>query len=140
MSPRKRAATSVGYQSSLTAFRNADAGSPSAKRRALTKKGQTLHLYTPEDIAAHTPCSIIHNFLPAQEADNLLRELLDEASTFERQTFKLFDNVVHSPHSACFYVDNLEERESQKYLYNGSYLEVSLGPGFLWKQLEFPSC
>ncbi|KAK4695442.1 hypothetical protein P7C71_g2304, partial [Lecanoromycetidae sp. Uapishka_2] len=58
-----------------------------------------------------------------EQADDLLRELLDEASTFERQTFKLFDNVVQSPHSACFYVDSLEERERQKtYLYNGSYL------------------
>lgn len=133
--PRKRSAASVGYQTSLSAFRrpeNAEPGSPSAKRRALTKKGQTLHLYTPEDIAAHTPCSIIHNFLPAQEADNLLRELLEEAPTFERQTFKLFDNVVQSPHSACFYVDSLEERERQKteYLYNGSYLEACLPSRF----------
>ena len=135
-SPRKRPAASVGYQTSLSAFRrvgNAEPGSPAAKRRVLTKKGQTLHLYTPEDIAAHTPCSIIHNFLPAQEADNLLRELLEEAPTFERQTFKLFDNVVQSPHSACFYVDSLEERERQKteYLYNGSYLEVSLRSSYL---------
>ena len=92
----------------------------------MTKKGQTLHLYTAEDIAAHTPCSIIHHFLPAREADGLLRELLGEADTFERQTFKLFDNVVQSPHSACFYVDGLEERERQRseYLYNGSYLNV----------------
>lgn len=132
-SPRKRTATRVGYQTSLSSFRksatNTASGSSSAKqRRALTKKGQTLHLYTPEDVAAHTPCSIIHNFLPAQEADSLLRELLEEAQTFERQTFKLFDNVVQSPHSACFYVDNLEERERQKteYLYNGSYLNVCL--------------
>ena len=130
-SSRKRSAVSLGYQTSLSAFRkseNAEPGSPSAKRRALTRKGQTLHLYAPEDIANHTPCSIIHNFLPAREADNLLRELLEEALTFERQTFKLFDNVVQSPHSACFYVESLEERERQKtdYLYNGSYLKVSL--------------
>ena len=132
ISPRKkRSTTSVGHQTSLTAFRkaeNPDPGLPSAKRRALTKKGQTLHLYSAEDIAAHTPCSIIHNFLPAKEADDLLQELLEEAPTFERQTFKLFDNVVQSPHSACFYVDSLEERERQKteYLYNGSYLNVGL--------------
>ena len=149
-SPRKRSATSVGYQTSLSAFRkpqNADSGnthpgSPSAKRRALTKKGQTLHLYMPEDIAAHTPCSIIHNFLPAQEADNLLVELLDEAPTFERQTFKLFDNVVQSPHSACFYVDSLEERERQKteYLYNGSYLEVCLPSNYFKSMMQVPGC
>ena len=144
-SPRKRSATSVGYQTSLSAFRkpqNADPGSPSAKRRALTKKGQTLHLYVPEDIAAHTPCSIIHNFLPAQAADNLLIELLEEAPTFERQTFKLFDNVVQSPHSACFYVDSLEERERQKteYLYNGSYLEVCLPSHYFKSMMQVPGC
>ena len=132
----------VGYQSSLSAFRKFgnleevadDEGEPGLKRRRgikgepLTRKGQTLHLYSAEDIARHTPCSIIHNFLPSQEADDLLKELLEEASTFERQTFKVFDNVVQSPHSACFYVDSLEERQRQKteYLYNGSYLEVSL--------------
>ena len=130
----KRPTASVGHQTSLSAFRKAEPGSPSTKRRrALTRKGQTLHLYTPEDIAAHTPCSIIHNFLPAREADELLKELLEEAPTFQRQTFKMFDNVVQSPHSACFYVDSLEERERQKteYLYNGSYLEVSLGLRFL---------
>lgn len=126
-SPRKRSATGIGYQTSLSSFRKAEQSGldiPSIKRRQLTRKGQTLHLYSPEDIAAHTPCSIIHNFLPAAEADSLLSELLEEASTFERQTFKLFDNVVQSPHSACFYVNSLEETERQKteYLYNGSYL------------------
>ena len=125
---KKRPATNVGHQTSLTAFGKVENGLPAAKRRVLTRKGQTLHLYGPEDIAAHTPCSIIHNFLPAQEADNLLRELLEEAPTIERQTFKMFDNVVQSPHSACFYVDSLEERDRQRteYLYNGSYLNVSL--------------
>lgn len=130
---KRRLATAtvgVGYQSSLSAFRKSEEGESKKRRRGLlTRKGQTLHLYSAEDIAGHTPCSIIHNFLPAQEADGLLRELLEEAPTFQRQTFKMFDNVVQSPHSACFYVDSLEEREKQKteYLYNGSYLEVSLG-------------
>ena len=128
-SSRKRSATGTGYQSSLAAFRRPGSETPdssSAKRRALTRKGQTLHLYTPENIVAHTPCSIIHNFLPPQQADNLLKELLEEAPTFESQTFKLFDNVVQSPHTACFYVDSLEEQKRQKteYLYNGSFLEV----------------
>ena len=128
LSPRKRSVAGVGHQTSLTAFRRSESGppdSPSAKRRALTRKGQTLHLYSPEDIAAHTPCSIIHNFLPVEEADKLLRELLEEAPTFRRQTFKIFDTAVESPHSACFYVNSLKERETQRteYLYNGSFLE-----------------
>lgn len=128
VSPKKSFKKGIGHQTSLAAFRRSDdvqLGS-SKKLRTLTRKGQTLHLYTPGDIAAHTPCSIIHNFLPAGEAGMLLEELLEAAPTFEKQTFKLFDNVVQSPHSACFYVDSLEEQAKQKteYLYNGSFLTV----------------
>lgn len=126
-SPRKRSAPGIGLQASLVSFqqRGDMPKTPSVKIAPLTRKGATLHLYTPEDVAIHTPCSIIHNFLPTAEANALLRELLDEACTFGRQSFKVFDNVVQSPHSACFYVDNLEEIRKQKteYLYNGSYLE-----------------
>ena len=124
---RKRPSASIGYQTSLSAFRrSASSGSPSKKQKLLTKKGETLHLYSPEDVASNTPCSIVHNFLPPKEADELLEELLEEAPTYERQTFKLFDNVVQSPHSACFYVESLEEEKRQRteYLYNGSYLTV----------------
>lgn len=139
MSPRKGSKRGIGYQTSLVGFRPsvndvANGGMPqmgpvvSKKPRTLTKKGQTLHLYTPQDVAAHTPCSIIHNFLPAGEAEELLKELLEECPTFPRQTFKLFDNVVQSPHTACFYVDSLEEvvRQKTEYLYNGSFLPVRL--------------
>jgi hypothetical protein len=130
---------STGYQSSLFAFRKiglfpdddkdkSSEGKAQQIPQGRTKKGHTLHLYTPEDIAAHTPCSIIHQFLPAKEAENLLLELLAEAPTFERQIIKLFDHVVQSPHSACFYVDNFEEIHKQRtqYLYGGSYLTVGI--------------
>ena len=117
----------VGYQSSLSSYGLTSSNSLSPRKRSkVTKKGQTLHLYSPEDIKAYTPCSIIHNFLPLDEANDLLKELLLEAPSFEKQTFKLFDNVVQSPHSACFYVQSLEERHKQRteYLYNGAYLTV----------------
>ncbi|KAI9893960.1 MAG: hypothetical protein M1814_005513 [Vezdaea aestivalis] len=113
------------YQSSLSAFALAQAsGTPNKKAKVLTKKGQTLHVYSPEDVAANTPCSIIHSFLDPPKANSLLTELLAEAKTFERSSFKLFDNVVQSPHTASFFVDNLEEVNEQKteYLYNGYFL------------------
>lgn len=130
LSPKK--SSSGGYQSSISSFAapRAATDAPGSRRpsinRPLTRKGRTLHLYSPEDVAAYTPCSIIHNFLPAQDADDLLKELLKETPTFERYTFKLFDNIVQSPHSAGFYVHSLDEQERQKkeYLYNGSYLSV----------------
>ncbi|KAI9780981.1 MAG: hypothetical protein M1839_006420 [Geoglossum umbratile] len=128
-SRKKPAAPGIQQQSSLSQFVTPAPpqrdGSISPKKRALgTKKGKTTHLFSPEDIEAHTPCSIIHNFLSAEEANSLLQELLDESHTFERQTFKLFDSVVQSPHTACFYVASLEEarRRRKEYVYNGSYL------------------
>lgn len=125
-SPRKRPAPSVGFQSSLRAYRiRPQDGGPAKKQ--LVKKGQTLHLYSPEDIEAHTPCSIIHNFLPSKQADALLLQLLDEADTYQSLEFKLFDRVVWSPHTFCFYVNSIVEAEEQKteYIYDGRKVEVS---------------
>ena len=125
---RKLSHVGIGYQSSLSCYHVKSTGLASSGHGTLTKKGQTLHLYAPEDVAAHSPCSIIHNFLPAEDAAKLLRELLEEAKTFESQTFKIFDRVVQSPHGACFYVESNEERRRQQtdYLYNGSNLTVGL--------------
>ncbi|KAK5766401.1 hypothetical protein LTS12_003318 [Elasticomyces elasticus] len=121
--PKKRSAIS-GHQSSLVSFarptRNDD--SRASPKKALTQKGKTLHVYAPEDVEAHTPCSIIHSFLPQDVADALLRELLEEAPSFSKETFSLFDRTVTSPHSMRFYVDSLAEAQEQKtrYVYNGS--------------------
>jgi hypothetical protein len=123
-SPKKNP-TVPGYQSSLTSF--AVTSDTSKRPKLLSKRGKTLYLYSPEDVAAHTPCSIIHNFLPAKDANELLEELLLEAPSFEKLTFKLFDHVVSSPHTSCFYVETLEEMKTQKteYVYNGDLITVS---------------
>ncbi|KAI9733843.1 MAG: hypothetical protein M1818_007110 [Claussenomyces sp. TS43310] len=122
VSPHLKSSSSTGYQSSLAAFSVPSNALKSP--RLMSKKGKTLHLYSPEDVAAHTPCSIIHNFLPGQEANDLLVELLDEAQTFESMTFKLFENVVKSPHTMCLYVQSGEEQSRQKteYIYNGALM------------------
>jgi hypothetical protein len=124
-------------EAALTSLKSSDspprkASAATKRAKLLSKKGKTLHLYDPADVAAHTPCSIIHNFLPAEEANTLLEELLKEAPSFERMTFKLFDNVVQSPHTACFYVQSHEEVRSQKteYLYNGALLTVGVFGSF----------
>ncbi|KAK7512697.1 hypothetical protein IWZ03DRAFT_333697 [Phyllosticta citriasiana] len=115
----------VGYQSSLSSFglSNTREASPATRgHKVITKKGKTLHLYSPEDIENNTPCSIIHNFLPATEADAVLKEILAETPTYGRDQFKLFDRVVESPHTFCFYVDAFDDVERQKndYVYNGA--------------------
>ncbi|KAH6856595.1 hypothetical protein B0I37DRAFT_79244 [Chaetomium sp. MPI-CAGE-AT-0009] len=127
--PRKPGTgNTVAAQSSLRSFAvssaSPDLSSQSKRAKLLSRKGATLHLYDPVDISEHTPCTIIHNLLPIEEANSLLKELLEESKSFEKITFKLFDNVVSSPHTSSFYVGSYEELQEQKYeyVYNGSKL------------------
>jgi hypothetical protein len=65
----KKATSSVAAQASLRSFgviatSPEEFSGPAKKPKLLSKKGATLHLYDPHDIAEHTPCTIIHNFLP----------------------------------------------------------------------------
>lgn len=124
VSPRKRPST-IGHQSSLNSYRLSSPSNGPTKKKVV-RKGQTLHLYSPEDIEAHTPCSIVHNFLPSEQADALLLELLEESKTYKCLEFKLFDRVVESPHTISFYVNSLAEVEKQKteYTYDGRTIEV----------------
>lgn len=126
------ASSAVASQVSLRPFTVSAASSdssPASKRiKLLSRKGATLHLFDPQSISEHTPCTIILNFLPAEEANALLLELLEESKTFEKMTFKLFDNVVSSPHTSGFYVGSYKELQEQKheYVYNGSRMTVRL--------------
>ncbi|KAM3534530.1 hypothetical protein MY4038_002218 [Beauveria bassiana] len=114
----------IGYQQSLKQYALPADPTLSQTKKLKSKKGSTLHLFDPVDVSEHTPCTIIHNFLPPDVANDLLKELLAESETFERITFKLFDNVVSSPHTSSFYVDSYEEIMSQKseFYYNGAQL------------------
>ncbi|KAJ5154884.1 uncharacterized protein N7500_010323 [Penicillium coprophilum] len=129
---RTTVTSSFGVQTSLSShvLTTAEDGSMkpmhenTRKRNLLTpKKGKTLHLYSPEDIATYTPCTIIHNFLPAKEADTLLLELLDESKYFSRYDFQLFNRTVQSPHTHAVYVSTPEEHRQQtlEYTYGGTY-------------------
>jgi hypothetical protein len=124
---RKAATSHSTSQQSLRKYAISDNQSPPAAKRPKTRKGTTLHLYDPDDVAEHTPCTIIHNFLPSDLANDLLKELLEESKSFEKITFKLFENVVASPHTSSFYVESYDEIQAQKtdYHYNGAKLTVS---------------
>ncbi|CAI7566335.1 unnamed protein product [Penicillium bialowiezense] len=133
ISTKKRAAAGpLGMQTSLSShvLTTAEDGTlkpineiGTKKKVPPTRKGKTLHLYSPEDIAAYTPCTIIHNFLPAEEAKNLLLELLDESKHLTRSTFQLFSRTVQSPHTHAVYVSTAEEQRQQisDYTYGGTY-------------------
>ncbi|KAL2261475.1 hypothetical protein VTK26DRAFT_4076 [Humicola hyalothermophila] len=125
--PGVGAGPGVTTQTSLRPFTVCSGGSsdtspPPKRTKILSRKGTTLHLYDPQDVSEHTPCTIIHNFLPADEANALLLELLEESKSFEKTTFKLFDNVVSSPHTSALYVGHFKELQEHKdeYVYNGS--------------------
>jgi len=96
---KKQKTAGVGYQSSLNSLVKREGKDENPGLKSLTKKGKTLFLYSPEDIENHTPCSIIHNFLPTEDADTLLHELLGESPSFSKETFQLFDRTVESPHT-----------------------------------------
>lgn len=132
-SPRKRATPgSFGVQTSLSSHlltkdrdgslmkMNENMGN---RRPLTTKKGQTLHLYAPEDVSTYTPCTIIHNFLPTEEANALLVELLEESKHFSRTEFQLFNRTVQSPHTHSMYVSTPEEyrQQTSEYMYGGTY-------------------
>ncbi|CAK7199929.1 hypothetical protein SEUCBS139899_002616 [Sporothrix eucalyptigena] len=107
----------IGQQTSLRGVFASGGDNPSSPEKKvcpattlLSKRGRTLYLYDPVDVEAHTPCTLIHNFLPADMANDLLREMLAEAKTFGAPyTFKLFDQVVSSPHTSCFYLESAAE-------------------------------
>ena len=115
-----------GSQSSLRSYalqQSSPSSTGNPKRtKLLSRKGATLHLFDPQDVSEHTPCTLIHNFLPPGDAKSLLVELLEESKTFSKITFKLFDNVVSSPHTSGFYVESDYELDQQRneYIYNGA--------------------
>jgi alkylated DNA repair dioxygenase AlkB len=118
------ASHSPKVQTSLSAhIQPTNRSGTNSTRKPLTRKGRTLHLYSPDDIAAHTPCTIIHNVLPPEQANALLLELLDESKHFSRRKFQLFDRTVQSPHSHSIYVSTPEEHRQQtsEYKYGGTY-------------------
>ncbi|KAA8651530.1 hypothetical protein EYZ11_005895 [Aspergillus tanneri] len=122
--PKKRAVLGApAIQTSLTSHVLTSEKTPSISKSPLTKKGRTIHLFSPEDIAAHTPCTIIHNFLPSQQANALLLELLGESKYFSRYKFQLFERTVESPHSASVYVSTPEEfrQHTSDYTYGGTF-------------------
>jgi hypothetical protein len=128
-SSRKIPATfSIGRQSSLSSYAVAPTENDKPVKKSLTKKGRIVHLYRSEDIEAYAPCSIIHDFLPQEQANSLLQELLEETATYPRTTFQLFNKVVANKHTFCIYVDSWDEvkRQKNEYVYDGKKAEVCL--------------
>lgn len=122
----KKRGSSPAIQTSLLSYMTTSKQPSSPRKKQQqppTKKGRTIHLFTPESIAAHTPCTLLPNYLPPNQANTLLSELLHESHHFSRPHFQLFDRTVQSPHSASVYVSTPEEYHQQtaEYTYGGTY-------------------
>lgn len=88
--------------------------SPAPARPLRTLRGRTLHLYTPAEIAANTPCTLIHPFLAAVDADALLRELLSESDSFRRLRYQMFGRIVESGNAAAMFVAEKADADAAK--------------------------
>ncbi|KAI8870489.1 hypothetical protein GQ42DRAFT_110728, partial [Ramicandelaber brevisporus] len=76
-------------------------------------------LFTPDQIARHTPCVLIQNILPSHLADELLRFMLTDSTTWQRRHFYLFDRAVDSPHTKSFYIDPNKVTDGTRLYYGG---------------------
>jgi len=125
-SPAKRPAKQARQQSSLSSFLRPPTSNITTKPVRPPKKGETLHLYTPASIAsAPCPVELIQSFLPPSLAASLLRELLEESSTFPPPLpFRLFDREVTSPHTSGFFLRNPADDAKQYHSYQSRPLKA----------------
>jgi len=66
-----------------------------------------LTLGTPEMVAKHTACTLHPQVLPPELAIRLFETMLNEAETWDRNRFWLFERAVVSPHKTSFYVRDM---------------------------------
>ncbi|KAL7273463.1 hypothetical protein RUND412_003681 [Rhizina undulata] len=115
---RKENDAPAALQISLSGFISGSSSLPKPP-----KKGTTLRLYSAPEIAALTPTTFHPSFLPPALANELLRELVEESKEFSPPIqFQLFDRLVVSPHTSCFYIISQEIFDSHKaeYYYQGA--------------------
>ena len=112
--------------------------STSTASEALTQL-PPLTLGNPEMVAKHTACTLHPQVLPPELAIGLFETMLNEAETWNRNRFWLFERAVESPHKNSFYVrdmnvvagygrkdeiSDLEWKEAAHYWYAASLLAL----------------
>ena len=95
-----------------------------ASQELKRKKETVLELHDPERLEIILPCALIRNVLPVSLANDLLKEMLQESTSWTKGYFKLFNRTVSSPHTASFYLKTQADIAKHKtYVYNGQSLE-----------------
>lgn len=74
---------------------------PSSKKNI--PKLPPLLLASPALVADHTPCTLHPSVLPVELAARLFHTMIQEAQSWQRNKWWLFDRVVESPHRTSFY-------------------------------------
>ncbi|KAF9175740.1 hypothetical protein BGX21_000211 [Mortierella sp. AD011] len=79
-----------------------------------------LVLYNPEDVAKHCPCTLIFNALDKDLATRLLKAMLIDSETWNRNRWWLFERMVESPHKTSYFAERDDDMEEVSgWTYNG---------------------
>ncbi|KAI1298877.1 hypothetical protein EDD11_006616 [Mortierella claussenii] len=79
-----------------------------------------LILYSPEDVARHSPCSLVFNVLSKDLATRLLKAMLIDSETWNRNRWWLFERMVESPHKTSYFAERDDDMEEVAgWTYNG---------------------
>lgn len=66
-----------------------------------------LTLFTPTLVAGKTPCTLHPHVLPPELAHRLFEVMLNEAESWQRNRWWLFERAVESPHKSSFFVRDM---------------------------------
>ncbi|KAF9145823.1 hypothetical protein BGX30_006595 [Mortierella sp. GBA39] len=84
------------------------------------KPPKPLILYSPEDVAKHCPCTLIFNVLDKDLANRLLKSMLIDSETWNRNRWWLFERMVESPHKTSYFAERDDDMEEVAgWTYNG---------------------
>ncbi|KAF8942440.1 hypothetical protein BGZ47_006464 [Haplosporangium gracile] len=93
--------------------------SPSTQPTKL-KPPKPLILYNPEDVAKHCPCTLVFNVLDKDLANRLLKAMLIDSETWNRNRWWLFERMVESPHKTSYFAEHDDDMEEVAgWTYNG---------------------
>ncbi|KAF9364137.1 hypothetical protein BGX34_002405 [Mortierella sp. NVP85] len=74
----------------------------------------------PDDVAKHCPCTLMFNVLDKDLATRLLRAMLKDSETWNRNRWWLFERMVESPHKTSYFAERESDMEEVSgWTYNG---------------------
>ncbi|KAF9923889.1 hypothetical protein FBU30_006072 [Linnemannia zychae] len=99
---------------------NSTLSSYSTPNTTKLKPPKPLILYKPEDVEKHCPCTLIFNILDKDLANRLLKTMLNDSETWNRNRWWLFERMVESPHKTTYFAERKDDMEEvSAWTYNG---------------------